>query len=121
MNQFKSNPTKTILVIVTGLLTVFLFTKYEILLNISLVLALIGVLFKKLSYMIEVIWFKIGFLLSLFVPKVVLILIFYLILFPVALLSRISSKDPLILKKSSNSTYKSINKTFKKQSFINTW
>lgn len=121
MNEFKSNPTKTILVIVSGLLIAFLITKYEILLNISLGLALVGVLFKKLSYMIEFFWFKIGFLLSLFVPKVILGLIFYLILFPVALLSKISSKDPLILKKSSNSTYKSINKTFKKESFINTW
>ena len=121
MNQFKSNPTKTILVIVSGLIIAFLITKYKILLNISLGLALVGVLFKKLSSTIEVFWFKIGFLLSLFVPKVILGLIFYFILFPVALLSRISSKDPLILKKSSNSTYKSINKTFKKKSFINTW
>ena len=40
MNEFKSNPTKTILVIVSGLLIAFLITKYEILLNISLGLAL---------------------------------------------------------------------------------
>ena len=61
MNEFKSNPTKTILVIVSGLLIAFLITKYEILLNISLGLALVGVLFKKLSYMIEFFGLKLAF------------------------------------------------------------
>ncbi|MBT3611392.1 MAG: hypothetical protein HN522_00410 [Flavobacteriales bacterium] len=121
MNQIKSNPVKTILVIITGLLVVYLFAKLDVLLNIILALGIIGVFSPYLSKKVEFLWFKIAYFLSLIIPNIILGLVFYFFLFPIALLSRISSKDPLFLKNSSNSIYKEVNKSFKKDSFKNTW
>ena len=121
MNKIKSNPSKTILVIVTGLLIIYFFTKIDVLLNIIIVLALAGVLSTYLSSKIEFIWFKLAYFLSLIIPNIILGLIFYFFLFPIALLSRITSKDPLSLKNNSVSVYKEVNKSFDKSSFINTW
>jgi len=121
MNNFKSNPSKTILVIVTGLLIVDFFTKIDYLFAIILFLALVGVFSTYLSQKIEFIWFKLAYLLGLVIPNIILGLIFYFFLFPIALLSRIRSRDPLFLKNNSNSIYREVNKSFDKLSFKNIW
>ena len=121
MNNFKSNPSKTILVIVTGLLILYFFTKLDYLFNFILLIALIGVFSTYLSRKIELFWFKLAYILGLIIPNIILGLIFYFFLFPIALLSRITSKDPLFLKNNSNSIYREVNKSFDKLSFKNTW
>ena len=121
MNKIESNPVKTILIIVTSLLIVYLFSKINLFLNIILALCLIGVFSPYISKKIEFLWFKIAYILSLIIPNIVLGLIFYLILFPIALLSRISSNDPLVLKNKSKTIYKEVDKIFSKESFKNTW
>ncbi len=121
MNNFKSNPSKTILVIVTGLLILYFFIKTKILFNIILVLALIGVFSTYLSEKIEFFWFKLAYVLGLIIPNIILGLIFYFFLSPIAMLSRITSKDPLFLKNDSNSIYREVNKSFDKSSFENIW
>tara|TARA_B100000214_G_scaffold371707_1_gene348576 strand:+ start:3530 stop:3895 length:366 start_codon:yes stop_codon:yes gene_type:complete len=121
MNKIESNPIKTILIIVTGLLIIYFFSKLIILLNIILVLCLIGVFSPFLSKKIEILWFKIAYILSLIIPNIVLGMIFYLVLFPISLLSRISSNDPLFLKNKSRTIYKEVNKIFSKDYFKNTW
>lgn len=121
MNQIKSNPIKTILVIITGLLVIYLLTKIDVILKIILALGIIGCFFPSLSKKVEVIWFKLAYIISLIIPNIILAIVFYFILFPIALLSRISSKDPLFLKNPSKSTYKDVNKLFNKDTFKNTW
>tara|TARA_B100001758_G_C18123096_1_gene459799 strand:+ start:31 stop:396 length:366 start_codon:yes stop_codon:yes gene_type:complete len=121
MHQIKSNPVKTILVIITGLLVFYLFKKLDIILYIILSLGLIGVFSSYLSSKVELLWFKIAYFLSLIIPNIILGFIFYFFLFPIALFSRVFSKDPLNLKNSSRSIYKEVNKNFNKDSFKNTW
>lgn len=121
MRKITSNPLKTILVIVSGLLIFYLFTKINLLLNIILGLCLIGVFSPFISIKIESIWFKIAYLLGLIIPNIVLGIVFYFLLFPIALLSRIKSNDPLVLKNNSNTIYKEVNKSFNQESFKNTW
>ena len=121
MNKIKSNPVKTILVIVTGLLIFYFFSKINLLLNIILVLGLIGIFSPFISRKIEYLWFKLAYVLGLIIPNIVLGVIFYFFLFPIALLSRITSKDPLVLRNNSNTIYKEVNKSFNKESFKNTW
>ena len=121
MNQIKSNPIKTILVIITGLLVIYLLTKIDVILNIILALGIIGCFFPSLSKKVEVVWFKLAYIISLIIPNIILAIVFYFILFPIALLSRIFSKDPLFLKNPSKSTYKDVNKLFNKDKFKNTW
>ena len=70
---------------------------------------------------IEFIWFKIAYILGLIIPNIVLGVIFYFFLFPIALLYRVSSKDLLHKKNKSNTIFKDVNKTFEKQSFDETF
>ena len=121
MSKIKSNPDKTILVIITGLLLFYFFNNNEFLLITILVLCCIGVLSKYLSKKIEFLWFKLAYILSLIIPNIILSFIFYFFLFPIALLSRISSNDPLFLKNKIDTIYKTVNKNFDKKDFKNTW
>lgn len=121
MNKIKSNPSQTILVIVSGLLFFHLFSKIDLLLNIILVLCLIGAFSSYWSRKVEIIWFKLAYLLGLIIPNITLGIIFYFFLFPIALLSRITSNDPLFLKNNYNTIYKNVNKSFNKESFKNLW
>ena len=121
MNKIKSNPSQTILVIIVVLSIIYFFIKINFLLNLILVLSLIGVCSKYLSKKIEFLWFKLAYIFGLIIPKIVLMLIFYLFLFPFALLSRIKSKDTLSLINKSKTLYKDVNKSFDKESFKKIW
>ena len=121
MSNFKSNPSKTILVIVAGLLILYYFLEITLLFKTSLILALVGVFSSNLSKKVEFLWFKLALILGLIVPNIILGIIFYLFLFPISIIARIFSKDLLKLKNDYNSTYFSVNKSFNKESFKNTW
>jgi hypothetical protein len=60
--------------------------------------------------------------LSLIIPNILLSAIFFFILFPLSVLSKIfGEKDPLHLKNSSGSLFKDKNKIFDKKSFEHPW
>jgi hypothetical protein len=84
------------------------------------VLGIACILFKAIAYYIHVMWMSVAQLMGLIVPNILLIIIFYLFLFPFAVLSRmIAKKDPLILKNTSGSTFFKYDKIFTKESLIN--
>jgi len=121
MSNIKNDSSKTILVIITGLLIVFFFTNYSFLLYIILALSFIGWSSTYLSKKIEYLWFKLAELLGLIIPNIILSFIFYFFLFPISILSKIKSKDFLKLRNNSKTVYKDVNKAFSKESFKNTW
>ena len=121
-NQLKSDPIKTILVITVGMLVVYVATKWHPALVIALVIGLSGILSSYLAVKIDFLWMKLTWVLSLIVPNILLSIIFYVLLTPIALLSRIFSKeDQLFLKNNSQSIFKEYNKQFDKDSFKNPW
>ena len=76
----------------------------------------------RLSKMIDFVWMKLTFVLSLIVPNILLSIIFYLFLFPVSLFSKLfSNKDPLKLKNPNQSVFKTVNKEFDPNTFENPW
>jgi len=76
----------------------------------------------KISKLIEKFWFKLSFVLSLIIPNILLSIIFFLILTPIALLSKIfKAKSDFNRKNNKKSFFISINKTFKKESFEKAW
>ena len=122
MQKIKSNPVKTMLTISTGFLVVFIITKLNWVLLISLFIGLVGMFSTYLSEQIEFLWNKLAWLLGLIVPNILLSVIFYLFLFPIALLSRVfGKKDPFILRNKTNSIFVTTNKTFDKKSFEQPW
>ena len=117
-----SQSIKTILILCIALVVCFLKTGEKYFLFVSTFLGIIGVLFNKLSILIHVLWIQFGELLASIVPKVILVIVFYLFLFPIALLSRFFRKDdPLSLKKSNESLFVDCQKKFDEKSFVDPW
>ncbi len=122
MKKIKTNPAKTILTITVGFLLIYLITKWKWSIAVSLGIGIIGILSNYLSQKIEFLWMKLSWLLGLIIPNIVLGIIFYLFLFPLALLSRaFGRKDPLYLKNKSESVFKTIHKDFEKSHFEKSW
>lgn len=122
MKTQKTNPVKTVLTISVGFTVLYLMTKWDWTIMTALVVGLAGVFSTYLSRKIEFIWMKLSRLLSLIVPNILLTIIFYLLLFPIALLSRIfGQKDPLNLKNTKDSYFKNSDRQMDKASFEKLW
>jgi hypothetical protein len=117
----KDKDLKTILVISTGFLLIYFIYRWEWALIVSFILGVIGIFSSFLTMKINFLWMKLTYILSLILPNILLFIIFYLILFPIALISRMFDKDPLLLKNNYSSYFSSVNKTFDKKSFENPW
>ena len=122
MKNSKTNPAKTVLIIVIGFIVVYLITKWHWAIYVSLVVGLAGALSDYLSEKIDFVWMKLAWVLNLIVPNILLGIIFYIFLVPISLLSKLFSKsDPMNLKNKKGSIFKEVNKTFDKASFEKTW
>lgn len=122
MKKIKTEPIKTILTISIGFLVVFLITDWKWAIYISLVVGLIGMFSPFLSKQVDFLWMKLAWVLSLIVPKVLLTLIFYGFLFPIATLSKLfGAKDPLMLKDNNESTFRTDEKVFERSNFEKMW
>jgi hypothetical protein len=122
MQNKQNNTDKTILTIVIGFLIVFVVSQWNWALTVSLCVGLIGIFSTFLSQKIEWLWMQLTKVLSMIVPNIILAVVFYLILFPVAILSRIlGKKDTMRLKGGSKTCYIELNKSFSKDDFTYPW
>ena len=120
--KIKSNPSLTLLTIIFGLLVFNYFVDNINILYLTLILSGLGVLSSKISLIIEKIWFKISFILSQFIPNILLSVIFFLILTPIALLSKLfNSYSNFNSKNNQKTTFITQNKSFDKNSFERAW
>jgi len=120
--KMKSNPVKTVLVITVGMLVVYMFTKWQWALYVSLIIGILGVFSSFMAGKIEWVWMKLTWVLSKIIPNVLLSVIFYLFLTPIALLSRVfGQKDQLNLKNNKTSLFNDNKKKFTPDSFEKTW
>lgn len=119
--KYKKNPQNSILGIITGLIFLYLFFSWVWMIYLSFVLAIIGISSNFLSLKIEKIWYNLSLILSYIIPPILLGGIFYFFVFPIALISRIFNKDPLMLSDKHDSYFIDTNKEFKKKDFINIW
>lgn len=117
----KTDPVRTVLTITVGFLVVFWLTKMEWAIYVAFTVGLAGVFSGYLSIKINWLWMNLTWILSLIVPNILMSVIFYFILFPVAMLSRLSKKNQLSLKNKSESLFISNKRTFTKSSFENPW
>ena len=117
----KKNSSSTILVIVLGFTFIYILFDSIWLLYTAFGIGLLGVLSTKIGLLIEKLWFGLAKILGHIVPTVLMTVIFYLFLFPIALASRIFNKDPLLLSNEHSSYFKTINKRFLKEDFEKIW
>jgi zinc transporter ZupT len=117
----KAKNLETILTIVTGFVILFYFFRIDYLLWTAIVLGLIGMFSEWLSEKITWFWFKLAEILGFFSSKILLTAVFFILLMPVALLSRLFNKDKLQLKKGGNSYYVERNQSFEPKDLENSW
>ncbi|MDO5977706.1 hypothetical protein [Flavivirga spongiicola] len=122
MKKYTPEPFRTILIITIGFLIVHLITKLAWILFVALTIGFLGAISKTLAKKIDYLWIKLTWVLSMIVPNILLTIIFYMLLFPIALLSRFfGNSDPLKLKNNHSSLFIDVNKKFDKSSFKKTW
>ena len=122
MKKLKTDPVKTVLTISMGFLVIYLGTKWSWAIIVSLVIGSIGIFSDYLSIKVNFLWMKLTWLLSLVVPFILLSVIFYLFLFPIAILSKLfGKKDEMILKNRLSSTFMVRDKSFDKSTFEKVW
>lgn len=115
--NYKQN-LQTILIITVGFVALYIYFRIDIYLYISLVIGLIGIVSDYLTDKVVWVWNKISWLLSKIVPNILLSIIFYLILYPISILSKIfGEKDTLNLKNTKNTLFIETNKEFNKNDF----
>lgn len=112
MNQ-KETHHGTILAMVTGFLVLFYFFESPWMLYVSLILGVTGILSPFLARNIHWLWMKIGHILGWVNSKILLGIVFYIILFPVALIAKSFRKDLLKIKRGTRtSTFEERNHTY---------
>ena len=118
----KSNPSLTLLSLVFAFLIFFLFNDNNYSIYLCILLSGVGIFFPQASKFIENIWFKIALVFSKFMPNLLLTIIFYFVLTPLALLRNLTKnqKSEKLYSKS-ESFFNTINKKYEKESFEKTW
>lgn len=114
---------ETIIVLTLAGLFLFLIFTQKIFLLISIVFLCVSLLSKKLTSNISGLWLGFSHYIGAVNSKIILALIFYIFLTPIALLFRIFTKNPLLLKmdKSIESYYNIRNYTPNKKDFEKIW
>ncbi len=122
MKKLQSNPSKTVLVITVGFLVLYLIFGNRYFLIVGSIVGISGVLSGWISEKIEWFWFKLTYVLSLIVPNILLGIVFYLILTPIAFFANLVGKvDAFQLDKPTDTAYVTLNKKYTGKDLKNPW
>ncbi len=122
MKYTKEKNQETALAITLGLLVIWYFTAIKVLITVAFVLILIALFSQTLAGWVTWFWMKLSHIMGFVMSRVLLSAIFFLFLFPIALLSRLFKKDGLQLKRTSGSSYYTErNHTFNASDIENPW
>lgn len=117
-----SSPALTMLTLVLAMLLAYAFSHMSVWLYVAIGLATCGVFFKSLATFIHNWWFKLAHLLNNITQPILLLLLFWLVLTPVAwLFRRFGKQSPLQLSNNTNSTFRQRNTPIDKASFERMW
>ncbi|KAF0236710.1 MAG: hypothetical protein FD181_2480 [Prolixibacteraceae bacterium] len=112
---------ETSLVLTTGFLLIYLLTQNELFLYLAFAFGITGIFIKLLAKYIAIAWFKLADILNYFMSKIILGTLFFVVLFPISLLYKISNKDKLRLKKSKDSTWIERKHSYSASDLKNIW
>jgi Saxitoxin biosynthesis operon protein SxtJ len=112
---------ESILAIVTGLVIIGWFIHKPILFPIAGGIGLVCLLSSYVTEKIHWLWMKISHVLGFVMSKVILSIVFFLFLTPIAILSKLSRKDLLQLKRADRTYYAERNHLYVKDDLENVW
>ncbi|MFZ4796080.1 MAG: hypothetical protein ACOYMA_01215 [Bacteroidia bacterium] len=121
MNE-KINPYKTTLTIVSALLIIYWYNHIALFLYVAMVIGLAGIISSYLNNKIAFYWMKLAEMFGLIFPKIMLTILYFFVLTPLALLSKLGRKKNFLqLKNTQDSLFLNVKKTFPKQDFEKMW
>lgn len=112
---------ETCLVIVTGLIVIWLIAKKVEIIYAAIAIGVIGAFIPSIAKWIHWLWYKIAEIMGGIMSKVLLSLVFFLFLFPIAVLYRMFSKDTLQLKRNGQSYWTVRDHDYSKKDLENAW
>ena len=117
----KDTSKSTMLVISIGFLIQYLIFSWQWAVITFLIVGIVGIISGPLSRIIEKGWMELARILSSIIPSILLGIVFYLFLFPISLISKLFTKDPLMLSNKCKTYFFTINKEVEKKSFEKIW
>lgn len=114
---------ETIAVLAIAFLLLYFIFHIAVFVMISFVLLVACLLFKKHTSIISNLWLGLSKVIGNFNSKGILVIVYYIVLVPIALLYRIFSQDTLLLKKgrSCDSCFHIRDHSFQKSDFEKMW
>ncbi|WP_128543022.1 hypothetical protein [Larkinella soli] len=113
---------KAQLVIVTGLLVLYFIFKSVYWLYAAAAVGVLSLMIPAVGNGIVWVWFKIAEVLGTINGKIILTILFWVFLFPIALLYRLTAKNPMSVKRNNGaSLYHERNHTYTKEDLEQTW
>ncbi|MFO7790888.1 MAG: hypothetical protein R6V32_09970 [Bacteroidales bacterium] len=113
---------KTVLVITVGFVIIYMICECMWALWIAVAVGFSGMVSKFMAFHIDFLWMQLARLLNLVIPNLLLAVVYFILLVPVALLSRLfTKKDQLHLRNKPGSLFENRDKTFTPSSFEKPW
>jgi hypothetical protein len=113
--------TEALLTVTVGMLIIHFLFEVAILSKVALGVGLIGLFVKPVAKWIALGWHKLSEGLGYVNSRIILSLVFFLALVPIALLSRLFTKGDLQLKRKKGSYYSDRNHQYAPKDFENVW
>lgn len=118
----KGRPTETCLVIATGLLVIYLLHPARPLIYGAIALGVVGAFVPSVAKWVDWAWYKLSEGMGWVMSRVMLSVVFFVFLFPMALLSRVfGKKDSLQLRKKQGSYWTERNHVYEGKDLENVW
>lgn len=117
----KGNVPDTCLVISTGLVVLFLITGNTVFLYIAVGIGFTGIFIKPLAGLITKGWFGLAEVLSRIVSTIIMTVVYYLILVPIALIYKMKNKRMLDLKNPGTSMWHQREHEYRKDDLDHAW
>ena len=96
---------ESILAITTGLLAIGLIFEIKVLFSIAVAVGVCGLMIPPLARIITFLWLKLAEILGYINSRILLSIVFFVFLLPIALLSRLFKKDLLQLSPKKSGSY----------------
>jgi hypothetical protein len=117
----RSKHLETILVLVLALLVFYFVFDKEVLLKVAIALGAVGLFIPFLAEKIHWLWMKLAHVLGYVMSRVLLTIIFFVFVVPLAFLSRLAGKNTVQLKRKNSSYFTHRNFKYTKESLENVW
>lgn len=112
---------ETCLVIATGLMVFWILFGLKELIYAGIAIGVIGAFIPAIAKWIHWLWYKIAEVMGYIMSRVLLSIVFFLFLFPIALIYRMFNKDVLQLKRKTDTYWTTRDHSYSKKDLENVW